>query len=1223
MSKLRFSAKVIAFVFLMASLFQSHPVYSYALAEAAETVQPIQTNASGEPIADPTPIPTVNTAPVPTQTPGAPTATESITSDPIILPSPTLTPTQEADASANILQNASKGYAIVLADNSPVYERENSNSSIIAFLGKNTVVYVSTRTFVDTDQTEFDWLLCHFDSEKGVIDGYARMRNLQFLTEAETQDFLLSLKSKSGYSSYKDHPLSLADCNFPTDTQESFEEPTPAPLTSPEQTASPELAPSPETVIGTTATPEQVTAATPETSAAPTTGPTFLPVLSIMLDTNELAMVTGGKNTLHASGKDASAEDISIRWTSSDESVLLVDAAGNITAVTPGSSVVTAAITSDSNVYAQCTVTVYPSIASISIAGQSRMQAGKTYILSSFDSETPIANDLLSWSSSDETIATVDAAGTVTAITPGEAIITVSALYQPEKKIDFSIEVIRATVITMTDTNQSFSIAVSQNNSSLEFPSIWARSYSDFRLMRLIVKTDGTMPAVDEMNPDAIIGNKDNRFVVQFTTVEETEAAFNKLSGAEYVKYITPDRMITMADQVTAQSSYTYKSWGASKMYADIANESLASTASGSIYVAVIDTGISAHSYLSGKRVAGYDYVDNDNDPSDENGHGTHVAGTIVDLTQALNVYVVALRVLDAAGDGYDSDVLNAIYVAADSGCDVINLSLGGGYSQTAYTAYTNAVSYATNKGAVVVCASGNDGGNTANYIPACLTVSGCIVVASVGSSLGRSYFSNYGSSVDVSAPGENITSCNSTGGFINMSGTSMAAPHISAAVAMILLSKPSYSASQVESYLKSICVDLGTPGDDTSYGYGIPDLSTLSIASVTPTPSPTPSPSPTPIATPVPTPIPTHSPSPSPAATPVPSPIPTPSPSPIPTATPIPTPIPQSIQLNHFNLTLGVGQGSSTLTATVLPADSNTTVTWTSMNGNVATVSNSGYLYGIGVGSTIIRASTVSGLYADLAVHIVKAGKGVTRISLSKSNAAINEGKSLRLAARFTPRSPSNKAIIWSSSNPAIATVNASGYVYGATPGTAVITASASSGVIARCTVTVNSLAVTQVRLRKTYLEVDEGKGTTLYASVLPKNARYKTVTWSSSDPSIASVSSKGKVTTYKPGTVQITATSHNGISNSCTLVVRSLAVSAITLRKSQISLKAGKTYALKATLQPRNTRYTIIKWVSSNPNVATVTSGGKVKATGTGTAVISAIAHNGVTATCTVIVP
>ena len=339
--------------------------------------------------------------------------------------------------------------------------------------------------------------------------------------------------------------------------------------------------------------------------------------------------------------------------------------------------------------------------------------------------------------------------------------------------------------------------------------------------------------------------------------------------------------------------------------------------------------------------------------------------------------------------------------------------------------------------------------------------------------------------------------------------------------------------------------------------------------------------------------------------------------PTPIPTA----TPLPQQVVISHGGLTIGAGQGSDILKAAIYPAESNTTVYWSSTNPGVVSVNENGFIYGNAVGMAIIRASAVNGLYQDCYVSVVKPGKGVVGISLSKAHVAIDEGKKASISARLNPRSPQNKTVTWSSSDPNIASVS-KGMIIGHSPGTVVITATASSGVAAQCTVVIRSLAVSQVVMRKGYLAVDEGKKTSLSASVLPRNARNKTLSWSSSDPSIASVSAKGKITAHQPGTVQIIATAHNGVSSSSTLVVRSLAVSSVSLKRNPILLKVGRTTNLKATLAPKNTRYKNVTWSSSDPSIAVVSPKGSIKGINPGTVTITAMAHNGIVATCTVTV-
>ncbi len=761
----------------------------------------------------PTPVPTPTPDPAPTPTPSAPTVTEELST-------PTTTPAADKEATPVNLEDAAEGYAVILLEESPILEEAKKDSAVIAYLSKDDIVYISDRIFIDADHKEYDWVMCHFDSRQGTVKGYMRLRQLRFLTGEETQDFLETFDKNKKYASYKSHLLAQIDCIFPMETtmpQPTEPQITPAPeaagtelpansgetappVTDQSETPSPEPEQSP--VPDAAESPEPLLESTPEPTGSPTGQPSLAsdltptPVTSITLDTAGFAMMAGTRRAITALIEPAGASDPSILWTSSDESVLLVDESGIVTAVLEGGAVITAAAADTSGIFAQCYVTVYPPISSLQVTGKARLQAGKTHSFAAFDNTTPVASDLLVWSSSDNAIATVDAKGSVTGVTAGTAVITASVMGSPELRFGFPVEILRTASVTMTDSNKEFSKAVSKNNRGPKVHGKSARIHSQFNLMRLLIKTDGTMPAVDEYNPDIIVGNKDNRFVIQFTSAEEAEAAYNVLKNAGYVKYVVPESIMSIASQDKAQSYYSYNSWGASAMYADTANEALAATVSGSIYVAVIDTGISGHSFLSGKRLAAYDYVDGDTDPSDEHGHGTHVAGTVVDLTQALNVYVAAFRVLDEEGNGYTSDVINAIYDAADAGCDVINLSLGGDKTSEGYTAYSNAVSYATSRGAVVVCAAGNDGLDTSDYLPACLTLSGCIVTASVNSSLNRSSFSNYGSSVDVAAPGSSISSCNYTGGYAYMSGTSMAAPHISAACAMIMLANPGYGPS-------------------------------------------------------------------------------------------------------------------------------------------------------------------------------------------------------------------------------------------------------------------------------------------------------------------------------------------------------------------------------------------------------------------------------------------
>ncbi len=247
-----------------------------------------------------------------------------------------------------------------------------------------------------------------------------------------------------------------------------------------------------------------------------------------------------------------------------------------------------------------------------------------------------------------------------------------------------------------------------------------------------------------------------------------------------------------------------------------------ATTGSSGVTIAVIDTGVDYnHQDLKGKCVAGYNFVDRTTDPMDDHGHGTHVAGIAAafgDNSTGVagmdwKARIMPIKVLDAQGSGYDSDVAAGIRFATDRGAEVINMSLGSpDYSYT----ITEAVSYAHGKGVTMVAASGNEASGV-SYPAACDHV---IAVGALDSNDSLAYFSNRGAALDLTAPGVSILST-FHGGYQKMSGTSMASPVVAGCASLVLAAHPGYGPSQVEQALKGGAMDLGSPGFDTSYGYG------------------------------------------------------------------------------------------------------------------------------------------------------------------------------------------------------------------------------------------------------------------------------------------------------------------------------------------------------------------------------------------------------------------
>ena len=244
-------------------------------------------------------------------------------------------------------------------------------------------------------------------------------------------------------------------------------------------------------------------------------------------------------------------------------------------------------------------------------------------------------------------------------------------------------------------------------------------------------------------------------------------------------------------------------------------------------------------------------------------------------------------------------------------------------------------------------------------------------------------------------------------------------------------------------------------------------------------------------------------------------------------------------VTLNKSTLALKVGS-SELLTATITPSTAtNQNVTWTSSNNAVATVSSSGNITAIAVGSAIISVTTTDGSKtASCSVSVSAATVSATGVILNKSTLSLPVGSNETLSATVSPSNATNANVSWSSSDATIATV-ANGKVTAVKAGTATITVKTEDGgYTATCAVTV-TIPVTGVTLNKSTLALVAGSSATLATTITPEDATNKSVTWSSSDTSIATVSD-GKVTAVKAGTATITVTTTDGSKTAtCTVTV------------------------------------------------------------------------------------
>lgn len=248
------------------------------------------------------------------------------------------------------------------------------------------------------------------------------------------------------------------------------------------------------------------------------------------------------------------------------------------------------------------------------------------------------------------------------------------------------------------------------------------------------------------------------------------------------------------------------------------------STGSSTVDVAILDTGVDPdHPDLAGKLLPGYNFYTNTTDTHDVYGHGTKVAGSAAAMTNnAIGVAGVAwknpimpLVITDTTGYATYTRMASAIIYAADHGARIINISFGGTSSSTTLQ---SAVDYAWNKGAIIFSSAGNYNTSTPYYPAACNNV---LSVSATDANDAKASFSNYGTTIDITAPGVSILATADGGGYASVSGTSFSSPIAAGLGALILSVNPTLSNAQVVDIITKNADDIGTAGFDQYFGYG------------------------------------------------------------------------------------------------------------------------------------------------------------------------------------------------------------------------------------------------------------------------------------------------------------------------------------------------------------------------------------------------------------------
>lgn len=339
-------------------------------------------------------------------------------------------------------------------------------------------------------------------------------------------------------------------------------------------------------------------------------------------------------------------------------------------------------------------------------------------------------------------------------------------------------------------------------------------------------------------------------------TVEQMVEEFNKDPAVEYAE----PNYIAHALWAPNDPYYKYQwhlynpVYGGIQMEAAWQSLGAPGTPGQGVVVAIVDTGIAYENYRGYEKapdlantifVSGYDFVNNDNHPNDDNGHGTHVAGTVAQSTNngigvagvAFKASLMPVKVLDKYGAGTYADVAEGIIWATDHGAQVINLSLGG---NSPADTLKDAIAYAYTNGVTVIAAAGNDGSPNLSY-PAAYD-DYVIAVGATRYDETLAYYSNYGPSLDLVAPGGDINVDQNEDGYGDgvlqqtfgnnpkdwgywfYQGTSMAAPHISGVAALLIAKGVATTPDNVRAVLQETAEDLGAAGRDDTYGYGLVD---------------------------------------------------------------------------------------------------------------------------------------------------------------------------------------------------------------------------------------------------------------------------------------------------------------------------------------------------------------------------------------------------------------
>ena len=326
----------------------------------------------------------------------------------------------------------------------------------------------------------------------------------------------------------------------------------------------------------------------------------------------------------------------------------------------------------------------------------------------------------------------------------------------------------------------------------------------------------------------------------------------------------------------------------------------------------------------------------------------------------------------------------------------------------------------------------------------------------------------------------------------------------------------------------------------------------------------------------------------------------------------------PKSLSLNYTSLNLKLG-ASAQVVATILPDNASKKLSWSSSNSRIVTVDSNGLIQAKGIGTAIIVAKTVNDIIAQVKVTVGEYDLGLKSIKITTRYSTIPVGVTKQLVVAFNPANASDKTVTWTSSNPNVATINSSGQLKAISPGSTIITATSRDGgykdtAIIEISGSGDNQEVKSISYPQSTYQVGINGTINLNPIITPSNATFKAVTFTSSNPSIASVDINGVVRGIREGeTIVTTMVNRNHLKADVKIIVKNIKATSLTLNNTNVSLSLGDTFTLRANVLPTNASNKTVTFTSSNQNIAKIDNNGIITATGIGTTTIIVTPNGG----------